>query len=579
MVSVALNCAMNPRALALLWFVGLALGQATLVAPEAGRYVCSLSGLDFGNQFQFTPTGFALVPTATATTQPSVLVAVQLDGKNYLVTGMKSNNSGNYRFADNKLSFTSGVLSGIKYNYNVSHENGKVLGYHLEFAFSGGVHVCSKQAQRPVSLPALAQINGGLEGILSFEGDFNTVFDFELKSGRVLKRYPNAKFPHRIPGGSWVYSRYNPSDVLNPTLTLAGPDGQVLQYAKNFMGDGIASSSGKRAEFPQFTPGSDPVLSPDASRIAFIGKYSLRIGEGFTTTFQEAYALMVVNRKGQLLACIDDAAYGDLPSWTPDNRLVYTHVNGGLISSDAGFRTFKRIAASDSSRPAFSPDGKRLAFARTQELWLSQSDGSKAQKLLDLGQEIVHLAWAPDGKAIAVLTKNGLTSGRLRVALLNPQGTVAKLLSITNPYGQDVYTAAFHLSWWQPGAKPLPTKEASSNPSPKTDKPSAPGPPALELGRSYALSLQDQEPWELRLETQSGDTLEGTTVTTVQGDRADLETVWKPLEGVLDLLDGDDRVRCVFTDLQNGVLLGQATYTPAGEASKALGWCKLNTRP
>lgn len=572
---------MNSRAFALWVVVGLALAQSSLVAPEPGMYICSLSQLDFGNQFQFTATGLALVPTATATTQPSVLGSIQLDGKKYQISGMKSNNSGSYSFTNNKLSFTGGVLSGLKYNYNISHENGKVLGYHLELSFSGGTHVCSKQAERSVALPALAQVNAGLEGILTFEGEFNTVFDFELKSAKVMQRYPNTKFPHRISGGIWSYSRFNPNDVLNPTLILMGPNGQVLnQYAKNFMGDGIVSSTGKRAEFPQFTPGSDPVLSPDGSRVAFIGKYGLRSGEGFTTTFQELFALMVIDRSGRLLACIDEVSYGDLPAWTPDNRLIYTGEKGELILSDSDFRSFKRIAGGDSSHPALSPDGKRLAFARTRELWIASSDGSGAKKLLDLGQEITHLAWAPDAKAIAVVSKNSPTSGRLRIALLNPAGTVSKLLAVTNPYGQEIYSTAFHLSWWQPGAKPIAVQTTNKDRPTTAEKPtSAFKAPALELGRSYALTLQDLEPWELRLEQKSGNKLEGITIATNQGDRADLETVWDPAAGILELSDDQDRIRCVFKAIQNGVLSGEAIYSEEGQADQSLGWCRLDTQP
>ncbi len=67
--------------------------------------------------------------------------------------------------------------------------------------------------------------------------------------------------------------------------------------------------------------------------------------------------------------------------------------------------------------PTWSPDGRRIAFARFNEVLTMRRDGSDVQPLLELDpSEIVDaLAWAPDGSALALVTGTAL----LRVDLDN----------------------------------------------------------------------------------------------------------------------------------------------------------------
>jgi dipeptidyl aminopeptidase/acylaminoacyl peptidase len=73
-------------------------------------------------------------------------------------------------------------------------------------------------------------------------------------------------------------------------------------------------------------------------------------------------------------------------------------------------RALTRTGGDDEWQPAFSPDGKRIAFLsdrdsedETTQVWVMPSDGGEAARLTDFPGGVVDFDWSPDGKRLAVI--------------------------------------------------------------------------------------------------------------------------------------------------------------------------------
>jgi Tol biopolymer transport system component len=97
------------------------------------------------------------------------------------------------------------------------------------------------------------------------------------------------------------------------------------------------------------------------------------------------------------------------------------------LNGDANSPTPSQIAPStlDEQTPAYSPDGKRLAFASTrsgvEEIWIANADGSNPAQVTSMGgPQCSNPQWSPDGRTILF---NSRRAGSADLYLMRPDGS------------------------------------------------------------------------------------------------------------------------------------------------------------
>jgi WD40 repeat protein len=366
--------------------------SASASKPCAGDYPCLKSRLSF------SPVQGPAGPLIIVQYDPSVIGTIVLDGKGGYQAFKKT---GHYAFdsASRKFSFVSGPLQGWPVVYEVS---GGTPMLRLAPTKDGtvtaktrtGEHVCrfKGDAKFPDSPPPGdaggkpgggtgpgAPTNGGARGTLTFRESWgsDSIVDVNLATGEVRSRF-EGRDACRGAGGETAFVN------RSGALVIAGADGRAITTIP------VTEKEGR----PDL-----PVLSPDGGRIAF--------------HIQPVYydsRVVVATRDGKRLAEFKDVTE---PDWTPDGRLVMakgmTTVKSkpGLYISDADLSKLTRIDPDlDNARwPSVSPNGKTVAFVHHGHIWLMNLDGTGLKQLTvsDKGEE--RPAWSPDGERLAAAQK------------------------------------------------------------------------------------------------------------------------------------------------------------------------------
>ncbi len=203
--------------------------------------------------------------------------------------------------------------------------------------------------------------------------------------------------------------------VVGARMPALSPDGSKLAFV--WRGDiWVSATSGGRAY--QVTTHAEydayPVFSPDGKWIAF---QSNRTGSP---------DIWVVPTEGGTPRQLTLAGGREVPSdWSPDGKsLLFVSQrdtpHDSIFSMDLATRRFTKLAEDFKSinRPAFSPDGSKLAYERSgfpwtrpryngsgaAQLWTLDTKTGKNIPLADDGRQHLYPRFLPDGKGIICVT-------------------------------------------------------------------------------------------------------------------------------------------------------------------------------
>lgn len=230
-----------------------------------------------------------------------------------------------------------------------------------------------------------------------------------------------------LPTGRILFSRYDPVRDMHEILIVpaeggepevvaqeasqpaVSPDGQWLAFhswERNRLGILIAPLAGGERQKPMRTTYLEdvqPTWSPDGKRLAF----------GSNRHGDRKWRVYVTWVEGREEA--QELVFGEAPDWSrADGRLVFRgcgptcEVWGLYVTDEQGAAQSLLVADPSATAPAWSPDGKWIAFMSNRdgnwELYVVGADGLGLRRLTNGPEHDGVPTWSPDGKWIAFLS-------------------------------------------------------------------------------------------------------------------------------------------------------------------------------
>jgi TolB protein len=232
-----------------------------------------------------------------------------------------------------------------------------------------------------------------------------------------------------------------PLDERAPALS---PDQTRIAYSTSDGGLSILDTSNRTATRIPVADGrhSNPSWSPDGRQLVFTTYTMSAQGEDATLWIYD------VDQQGTPRQLILQDGAQDFARIHPDGRSLVYSSSGAITVFGFGYQVVQQLwtlslvtgrveelilaRGSKDTQPAWSPDGRSLAFVSDREgatrLWRADADGNGLKRLTKDAEASSNPAWSPTGAEIVFVTTDGRRS---RLAVVPAEGGAVRPLELS----------------------------------------------------------------------------------------------------------------------------------------------------